>query len=455
MGQNFFRIFHIVWITRRYFSLFNLKPKRRYTRGEACRLLLENLGPIFVKLGQMLSMRPDIIPKDIVDELVKLQDQVPPFSQKLLKSRLKEFEQLKHFQHIEHTPLACASIAQVHAVILPNGEKGVIKLLRPHIKKIIQRDISLMYFMLKFGGKYSRQFKAKEIISEFEFSLMGELDLLREAASASQLKRNFQHSKYLYIPKIYWEYTRHDILVMEYVTGIPIRDKEKLLSHSIDLKKLAERGVEIFFTQAFRDSFFHADMHAGNLFVSTKNPSDPQIIAVDFGIMGTLNDRDQRYIAENFLAFFKRDYKRVAILHVESGWAPKHTRVDQLEMAIRTVCEPIFEKPLGEISFGQLLLQLFTMAQEFNIQIQPQLVLLQKTLLSVEGLARDLYPALDLWSTAKPFLEKWIKTQVGPKAFLRKVKEYGPLWLEQMPEIPNFIYRLLENMKQNSKKTQC
>jgi len=455
IGLNFFRMIHIFWISLRYFSIFTLKPKQPYTRGEAYRLLLENLGPIFVKLGQMLSMRPDVIPADIVNELIKLQDQVPPFSEKLLKARLSAFEQIKDFQHIELTPLASASIAQVHAVILPNGEKGVIKLLRPNIKKIIKRDISLMYFMLKFGGKYAKRFKTKEIISEFEFSLMAELDLLKEAASCSQLRRNFQKSTHLYIPKVYWEYTRHDILVMEFISGIPIRNKNQLLEHQIDLKKLAERGVEIFFTQVFRDSFFHADMHAGNLFVSMNNPTDPQIIAVDFGIMGTLNDSDQRYVAENFLAFFKRDYKRVAILHVESGWAPKDTRVDQLEMAIRTVCEPIFEKPLGEISFGQLLLQLFKMAANFNIQIQPQLILLQKTLLSVEGLARYLYPELDLWSTAKPFLEKWIKTQIGPCAFLRKVKEYAPIWLEQMPEIPNIVFRFLEKLKLNTEDINC
>lgn len=445
---NFFRAFHIVWIFRRYFSVWRLRPKSRYTRGEAVRKLLENLGPIFVKLGQMLSMRPDLIPADIVQELVKLQDDVPSLPHKMTHQRLKQLESLYQFKHLHLEPLASASIAQVHAATLSNGDEVVIKLLRPHIKKQIQRDISLMFFMTKFGGKLTRRFKAREIIAEFRYSLMGELDLLKEAASASQLRRNFSHESHkLYIPKVYWEYTTHDILVMEKISGIPIRDKKTLLAHHIDLKKLAERGVEVFFIQVFRDSFFHADMHAGNLFVSPQHPHNPQIIAVDFGIMGTLNDKDQRYVAENFLAFFKRDYKRVAILHVESGWAPKDTRVDQLEMAIRTVCEPIFEKPLGEISFGQLLLQLFKMAAEFDIQIQPQLILLQKTLLSVEGLARDLYPELDLWSTAKPYLEKWIKTQIGPKAFLRKIKEYGPLWLEQMPEIPHFIYRILEKLK--------
>lgn len=452
--KQFFRLIHIVWIIRRYYYFWNLRPKSVYTRGQALRLTLEELGPIFVKLGQALSTRRDLLPEDFADELEKLQDQVPPFSGDEAKKRLDQIygESFDHiFTDFEVQPLASASIAQVHAAVLKNtGKPIIIKILRPHIDKQIKRDIALMYFMTKFGGKYARRFKAKEIVAEFESSILGELDLLREAASASQLRRNFLNSHLLYIPEVYWEYTKHEVMVMERIYGIPIRDKEKLIEHKVNLKKLAENGVEIFFTQAFRDSFFHADMHPGNIFVSLEHPENPKYIAVDFGIMGVLNPRDQRYIAENFLAFFNRDYRRVAILHVESGWAPPHTRVDQLEMAVRTVCEPIFERPLGEISFGQLLLRLFQMAAQFDIQIQPQLILLQKTLLNIEGLGRQLYPELDLWETAKPFLERWVKTQVGPQAFIRKIKENVPLWLEQLPEWPQLVYRILERFSREA-----
>jgi len=438
--KQLFRLSHIFGIIVFYFYL------SRENRAVALRKTIEKLGPIFIKLGQALSMRKDIIPEEIADELAKLQDQVPPFSAEHFRHT---FEQT--FKDFNLTPLASASIAQVHEATLANGKNVIVKILRPHIKKRLKNDIALMYFLARFGGKHAKRFKAQEIIAEFEVSMLGELDLLREAASASQLRRNFLNSHELYVPEIYWEYTTHDMLVMEKIHGIPIRNKEKLLNHGINLKKLAERTIEVFFTQVFRDSFFHADMHAGNIFVAYDNPQDPRQIAVDFGIMGTLSPRDQRYIAENFLAFFKRDYRRVAILHVESGWAPPDTRIDQLEMAVRGVCEPIFERPLGEISFGQLLLRLIQMASQFNIQIQPQLVLLQKTLLSVEGLARYLYPELDLWKTAKPFLERWVKKQVGIKAFLRKVKEYAPLWLEQLPEWPHLVYRILEKMSRENR----
>jgi ubiquinone biosynthesis protein len=449
--RQLFRLIHIFWILRRYFYFWNLCHKSQYTRGQAFRLALENLGPIFVKFGQAVSTRKDLLPEDVADELVKLQDQVPPFSGNIAKRKLEEIYKSPIetiFTDFEIEALASASIAQVHAAKLKNGKEVVIKILRPNIKFYIKRDIALMKFLAKIGGKYARRFKASEIIIEFETSILGELDLQREAASASQLRRNFAHSNTLYIPEIYWEYTNHRVMVMERVHGIPIRNKEKLLEHNINLKKLSELGIEIFFTQVFRDSFFHADMHPGNIFVSYENPHTPKYIAVDFGIMGTLNPRDQRYIAENFLAFFKRDYRRVAVLHVESGWAPPHTRIDQLEMAIRTVCEPIFEKPLGQISFGQLLLSLFKMASHFKIEIQPQLILLQKALLHIEGLCRELNPELDLWKTAKPFLERWIRTQIGPRAFLKKIKENGPIWLEQLPEWPHLVYRLLQRLSQ-------
>jgi ubiquinone biosynthesis protein len=430
-----FRLIQIFWIINVYFYF------SRQTRAVAFRQTLEKLGPIFVKFGQALSMRKDIVPEEIADELAKLQDQVPPFSAEHFRHKFE-----KTFKEFNLTPLASASIAQVHEAVLRNDKQVIVKILRPRIRKRLKSDIALMYFLAHLGGKRAKQFKAKEIIAEFEISILGELDLLREAASASQLRRNFLHSHELYVPEIYWEYTTHDMLVMEKIHGIPIRHKEKLLVHGINLKKLAERTIEVFFTQVFRDSFFHADMHAGNVFVEDKHPEDPRQIVVDFGVMGTLSPRDQRYIAENFLAFFKRDYRRVAMLHVESGWAPPETRVDHLEMAIRSVCEPIFEKPLGEISFGQLLLRLIQMASQFDIQIQPQLVLLQKTLLSVEGLARYLYPELDLWKTAKPFLERWVRKQIGVEAFLRKIKEYAPLWFEQLPEWPHLVYRILEKI---------
>jgi len=440
--KQFSRLIHIFWIISKRYSLLRLKHKKYYTRGSAMRITLEELGPVFVKFGQALSTRNDIFSKETIDELTKLQDQVPAFSNSEARKKLEKIYGASLeviFKSFEETPLASASIAQVHGAVLKNNKSVVVKILRPHITKRIKRDIALMYSIAKWGSKFKRlrQFKPKEMVAEFEESILGELDLMREAANASQLRRNFINSTMLYVPEIFWDYTRTNVLVMERIHGIPIREIDKLKKHNINLKLLAERGIEIFFTQVFRDNFFHADMHPGNIFVSKENGDLPKYIVVDFGIMGSLSPRDQRYIAENFLAFFKRDYRRVAILHIESGWAPEETRVDQLETAIRTACEPIFEKPLGEISFGQLLFRLFQMASKFDIRIQPQLILLQKTLLSVEGLARQIYPSLDLWTTAKPYLENWIKEQVGPKAFLRKLKQ----------EWPQIMYGILAELK--------
>lgn len=440
--KQFYRLAHIAWIISKRYSLFKLRHKKNYTRGEAMRLTLEELGPVFVKFGQALSTRQDVLPSSVITELVKLQDQVPAFSNTEARQKLEKIygDKLENiFQSFEESPLASASVAQVHGAVLKNNKAVVIKLLRPDIKKKIKKDLDLMFFIANIAQKFKklRQLKPKEIVREFEESILGELDLMREAANASQLRRNFLNSDLLYIPEIYWEYTRPTVLVMERIYGIPIRNQEELISHHIDLKLLAERGIEIFFTQVFRDNFFHADMHPGNIFVSPVNGHMPKYIAVDFGIMGSLSPRDQRYIAENFLAFFKRDYKRVAVLHIESGWAPENTRVDQLETAIRTVSEPIFEKPLKDISFGQLLFGLFQMAAKFNIRIQPQLILLQKTLLSIEGLARQIYPDLDLWTTAKPYLENWIKTQVGPRAFFRRLQE----------DWPQLMYGILAELK--------
>lgn len=431
---------------------------KKLSRGERIRLALEELGPIFVKVGQIFSTRRDLLPDDIATELSKLQDRVPPFSGKLAKKIIEEaldspIENI--FSEFSMQALASASIAQVHAACLLNGESVVIKVLRPQIQKIIARDIDLLMTFARFAERYwyqARHFKPKQIITEVAQTLLDELDLMREGANASQLRRNFSHSTILYVPKIYWQYSRSNILMMERIHGIPIHDIARLKSADFDMKKLAERGIEIFFTQVFRDSFFHADLHPGNIFVSEKNPKDPTYIIVDFGIVGSLSRNDQRYIAENMIAFFKRDYQRVAELHIACGWLPPDTRIDQFEGAIRSVSEPIFEQPLRDVSFGKLLLRLFQVAQRFHINIQPQLILLQKTLLSIEGLSRQLAPDLDLWNHAQPQIEKWLKKHVGPMAFLRRLRDNLPLWSEQFPEVPSMVYEVLKEMKQSQEK---
>lgn len=417
-------------------------------RGVNIRLSLEELGPIFVKLGQILSTRRDLLADDIAEELAKLQDQVPAFDSNLAKSIIeKAYGQSisEVFADFKMTPLASASVAQVHSATLHSGEDVIVKVLRPDIAPVIKRDIRLMYSIARKVERYWSQGKRLHpiaVVREFEKTILDELDFMREAANASQLRSNFEQSDILYVPEVYWDYSRSNVLVMERIYGIPVNDLTQLNKHNIDLKRLSEHGVEIFFTQVFRDSFFHADMHPGNIFVSEQG----QYMAVDFGIMGTLSSEDQRYLAENFLAFFKRDYRRVAELHVHSGWVGKDTRIDEFEAAIRTVCEPIFDKPLKEISFGQLLIRLFFVAQRFNMEVQPQLVLLQKTLLNIEGLGRQLYPDLDLWKTAKPFLEKWVAAQFGPKALLRHLRTNAPLWVEQLPKMPSLIFEALEKI---------
>ena len=427
---------------------------RKTPRAVRIRCALEDLGPIFVKFGQILSTRRDLLPDDIAIELARLQDQVAPFNNKLAYQLIENA--LGHsldeiFSEFSPAPFASASIAQVHAATLHNGEQVVVKVLRPNIKPVIQRDISLLYIIASKIERYwpaGKNLRPKEVVAEFEKTLLDELDLMREAANASQLRRNFQNSEKLYIPEIYWEYCRKNIMVMERIHGIPIGNIDALVEANIDLQLLSERGVEIFFTQVFRHCFFHADMHPGNIFVAP----DGQYIAVDFGIMGTLNQADQRYLAENFLAFFNRDYRRVAELHVISGWVDKNTRIDEFESAIRAVCEPIFDKPLKDISFGQLLLRLFQTARRFDMEVQPQLILLQKTLLNIEGLGRQLYPELDLWKTAKPFLETWMKEQIGPRSFFKHVKENAPLWAERIPKLPNMLFDILERAKNGELK---
>lgn len=429
---------------------------RKTPRGTRIRLALEDLGPIFVKFGQILSTRRDLLPDDIAVELAKLQDQVKPFDNQTAYKLIEK--SLGHpldeiFSDFSDAPFASASVAQVHAATLHSGEEVIVKVLRPNIKPVIQRDISLLYIIADKVERFwsaGKNLRPKAVVAEFEKTLLDELDLMREAANASQLRRNFLNSEKIYIPEVYWEHCRKNIMVMERIHGTPIGNIDALIEKNINLQKLSERGVEIFFTQVFRHSFFHADMHPGNIFVSDNG----QYIAVDFGIMGTLNDTDQRYLAENFLAFFNRDYRRVAELHVTSGWVDKNTRIDEFESAIRAVCEPIFEKPLKDISFGLLLLNLFQTARRFNMEVQPQLILLQKTLLNIEGLGRQLYPELDLWKTAKPFLEQWMKDKIGPKSFFKHVKENAPLWAEQLPKLPNLIHDILEQTKKGQLKVE-
>lgn len=434
----------------RYCNPWNWRPQRKTTRAIRLRLALETLGPIFVKFGQALSTRRDLLPDDIADELAKLQDQVHFFDSRIAINLIEQaFDQpiALIFQQFDQLPLAAASIAQVHTAELHDGRKVIVKILRPDIEKIVRRDIALLYSLAKFTERYwhaGRRLKPLAVVAEFEQTLLDELDLVREAANASQLKRNFAGSDLLHVPDIIWSHTRKNVLVMERIFGTPIANIALLKEQQVDLKKLAENGVEIFFTQVFRDCFFHADMHPGNIFVDIQNPQHPKYMAVDFGIMGTLNPTDQRYLADNLLAFFRRDYRRVANLHVDSGWIPATTRVDQFEAAIRAVCEPIFERPLKDISFGQLLLNLFQTAGRFNMEIQPQLVLLQKTLLNIEGLGRQLYPDLDLWQTAKPYLERWVKQQVGPRNLWRRIQDNLPLWAEKLPEIPDLLYYALK-----------
>lgn len=432
-----------------YFNPYYWLTRKKLTRGERLRLAIEDLGPIFVKAGQILSTRVDLIPEDILIELAKLQDRVPPFSGTIAKKMIEQALRApisSVFAELDLNALASASIAQVHAASLYDGTPVVIKLLRPNIHQIIQKDLELLNLIARSVTRYwkeARQFKPNEIVSEIAHTLSDELDLMKEGANASQLKRNFKNSKTLYVPDIFWSYSNAKMLVMERIEGIPIHHVKALKESGMNMKQLAEKGVEVFFTQVFRDSFFHADMHPGNVFVDPHYKDDPRFLVVDFGIMGSLTTKDQRYLAENMLAFFKRDYRRVAELHVASGWVPPDVRTDQFEGAVRAVCEPIFERPLKEISFGQLLFRLFQAARRFEINIQPQLILLQKTLLSVEGVGRQLYPELDLWKIGGPFLERWLKQQVGVKAFFRRVKENLPYWSEKMPEIPGLVYDIL------------
>jgi len=431
---------------------FNWFRGRSLSQAERLRLCIESLGPIFIKFGQMLSTRRDLLRSDIVDELEKLLDQVPPFplqqARGIIERELaRPIDQL--FRSFDDKVLASASIAQVYNAVLPDGESVVVKIVRPNIEVRIKQDIQLLMVLARMADRYwqgAKRVKPVQIVEEFEKTLLNELDLVREAANASELRRYFEGSNDLYVPQVYWDYCRTRVMVIERIEGIPVSDIEQLKKHKINLELLARKGVEVFFTQVYQNNFFHADMHPGNIFVSPENPDDPKFIAVDFGIMGSLSTQDQRYLAENFVAFFNRDYRRVAELHVDSGWVDRDTRIDDFEAAIRTVCEPMFQRPLAEISFGQLLVRLFQTARQFNMEIQPQLLLLEKTLLHIEGLGRQLYPQLDLWDTAKPFLERWLSEQLGVRALVKGLKKNLPYIAENLPDLPQLAFKTLHKI---------
>ncbi len=464
MRMSLFRGFKILYTVLRFglddIALGNLKggPFRSVAtlrsriksyeapRGQRLREALESLGPVFVKFGQMLSTRRDLMPADIADELARLQDRVPPFDgdeavRMIERSLRKPITEL--YATFDRTPIASASIAQVHFATLHTGREVAVKVLRPNIKPVIDKDIELMRTIAVWVERIfadGKRLKPREVVAEFDKYIHDELDLVREAANATQLRRNFANSNILMMPEMLWDFTTENVLTMERMTGVPIGQIERLREAGVDFKKLARDGVTIFFTQVFQDGFFHADMHPGNIMVSTAPATFGRYIALDFGIVGTLSEIDKDYLAQNFIAFFRRDYKRVAELHVESGWVPKDTRIDELEAAVRAVCEPQFDRPLKDISLGQVLLRLFQTSRRFNVEIQPQLVLLQKTLLNIEGLGRDLDPELDLWVTAKPFLENWMKEQVGLQGFIQRLQSQAPRYAKWLPELPRLIH---------------
>lgn len=443
-------------IPRLLFALWSLPwrlhPARRLAPEVRLRLALQELGPIYIKFGQLLSTRRDFLPAALADELQSLQDKVPGFSsptiQQLVEKSLGCAWQ-DVFSELSTAPLASASVAQVHAARLRNGDDVVVKVIRPGIENTIAEDIKLLKWLAGLIEKHvaqGRRLRPREVVADYEKIIFDELNLLSEGANATQLRRNFEHSPLLYVPRVYWEHTRSNLLVTERIYGTPVADVDVLRARNVDLKKLAERGVEIFFTQVFSHSFFHADMHPGNIFVALHSPENPQYIAIDCAIIGSLSRSDQQYLARNLLAIFQRDYRKVAELHVECGWVPRDTKVHEFEAAMRSVCEPIFEKPLKDISFGYLLVQLFKTAGRFNMEVQPSLVLLQKTLLNVEGLGRQLYPELDLWTTALPFLEDWNRRRMQPGTLFKALKENVPDWIEQLPLLPQLM---IDNLSQS------
>lgn len=435
------------WLLRRFAGRADAAG---VARGVRVRRALEELGPIFVKFGQSLSTRRDLLPRDIADELAKLQDEVPPFpTEEAIGLAEAAYDRPldRVFATFDERPLAAASIAQVHKATLTDDRQVVVKILRPGVEQQIRRDIAVLFALARLADRYwpqAKRLRPLDVVAEYEKVIIDELDMLREAANAAQLRRNFEGSPLLYIPQVHWDYCRNRVLVTERIEGIPIGAVATLRDSGVDMAKLAATGVEIFFTQVFRHNFFHADMHPGNIFVDITDPSNPRYMAVDFGIMGSLNPRDQQYLAENFLAFFNQDYQRVARLHINSGWVPEGTRIDELESAFRTVCEPIFNKPLKDISFGQFLVRLFSAARRFDMQVQPQLILLQKTLLNVEGLGRQLYPDLDLWQTARPILEEWMQSRVSGRAVIERLREQLPEVSDSLQEFPQIVHSILQ-----------
>jgi ubiquinone biosynthesis protein len=448
LSMHFFRPLYLLGLI----NPFNWFRGNNLSQAERLRLCIESLGPIFIKFGQMMATRRDLFGDEIADELEKLLDRVPPFP--LQQARDIIVQQLgmplqQAFADFDEKEIASASIAQVYAATLPDGQDVVVKIVRPGIEHKIRKDIEVLLLLARMADRYwdeARRVKPIQIVREFETTIMNELDLVREAANASELRRNFEDSADLYVPRVHWDYCRPRVMVMERIRGIPVTDIGQLQAHDINFELLSRKGVEIFFTQVFRHNYFHADMHPGNIFVATENPDDPKYIAVDFGIMGSLSTSDQRYLAENFVAFFNRDYRRVAELHVDSGWVDRNTRIDEFEAAIRSVCEPMFQRPLSEISFGQLLLRLFQTARSFNMEIQPQLLLLEKTFLHIEGIGRQLYPQLDLWDTAKPFLERWLSEQLGVRALVKGMKQNLPYIAEHLPDLPQLAFRALDRI---------
>jgi len=441
--------------------LFYLFPRAKDVSepiGKRLRLALIELGPIFVKFGQAVSTRRDLLPPDIADELAELQDRVPPFPadeavEILNKSYGKSVDEI--FSRFDQEPFAAASIAQVHTAALQDGTEVIVKLLRPGVRELIESDLEVMYAIAELADRYwslSKRLRPLEIVAEYEKTIIDELDLAREGANTAQLKRNFAGSDLLYVPDVYWDYCRPEVLVQERIYGTPISDMDTLRKTGTNIQILAENGVEIFFTQVFRHNFFHADMHPGNIFVILDDPEKPKYAAVDFGIVGTLSPTDQKYLAGNFLAFFDRDYHRIAKLHIDSGWVPPGTRIDELESSVRSVCEPIFNKPLSEISFAQVMIRLFETARRFDMEIQPQLILLQKTLFNIEGLGRELYPQLDLWKTAHPILRQWMSEQVGPRAALDQLREDLPQIREAARELPGVVRYLSEQISNDTLK---
>ncbi|MFZ2218407.1 MAG: ubiquinone biosynthesis regulatory protein kinase UbiB [Rhodoferax sp.] len=478
--KRLFRGVFIVWVMLRYgldelvltsfqkpwlraiARIVSLGRDLKAPRGQRIREALERLGPIFVKLGQVLSTRRDLMPVDIADELALLQDRVPPFPSEVAIATIERAFNKKVddiFVSFDRQPIASASIAQVHFAVLKDrhgvNREVAVKVLRPGMLSVIEKDLSLMRLMAGWVEGLSsdgKRLKPREVVAEFDKYLHDELDLVREASSAAQLRRNMEGLDLVLIPEMFWDYCATEVIVMQRMTGVPISQIERLRAAGVDIPKLARDGVTIFFTQVFRDGFFHADMHPGNIQVSLAPATFGRYISLDFGIVGTLTETDKEYLAQNFTAFFRRDYKRVAELHIESGWVPRTTRVDELESAIRSVCEPYFDRPLKEISLGLVLMRLFQTSRRFHVEIQPQLVLLQKTLLNIEGLGRQLDPELDLWATAKPFLEKWMIDQLGPKKLLDELRNESPRYAKLIPELPRLLYHFLQNDKTKSSR---